>query len=171
MAPISDLIRRHKVVYDVRPALSVFTGKRTTIGYDVELRGTHEPKVGRVTAGCEACRAVWNDLKRIADAVVPHEVRPSEYVVPAFDHSLREVGGREDVQLTIEIRHREDYNRPLDECENRCVHEIVGNLRALGAQERRWSDARAAGFARNHASGATDSSSTAEDDDPGRHGP
>jgi hypothetical protein len=171
MTELRDVIRRHKVVYEVHPALSVFTGQRTTVGYDVELRGTHETQAGWVTAGCDACRAVWDDLRRVAEAVVPHEMRPAEYDVPAFDHSLHEVQGREDVQLIIEIRHREDYNRPLDECEERCVHEIVANLRAIGAQENQWSDSRAAGFASELRDHAKDSSPVAKNEDPGRHGP
>jgi hypothetical protein len=153
MDVLSDLVLRHKLVYDVRPASSIYTGERQVVGYDIELRGTHEPGTERVTAGCAACETVWMDLRRIADAVLPKEIRPSDYEMPVFDHALHEASrGREDVQLTIEIRHREDYNRPLDECEERCLHEIVAKLRALGAQERQWSDSRAQAAALAHQS-------------------
>jgi hypothetical protein len=161
MGALADLVQRHKVVYDVRLALSVYTGERQIVGYDIELRGTHEPGTERVTAGCSACETVWMDLRRIADAVLPKEIRLSEYEMPVFDHALHEDlrARRQDVQLTIEIRHREDYNRPLDECEERCLREIVAKLRALGAQERQWSDARAqtAALARESEERAKDS--------------
>ena len=161
MKKVEELVLRHKVVYEVRPALSFYTGERITVGYDIDLRGTHEPGIERVIAGCGECEKVWMDLKEIAEAVLPTEFRPSDYQMPAFDHALREDprSRREDVQLTIAIRHREDYNRPLDECEERCMHEMVAKLRALGAQERQWSEARAqaAGFAPPAGESAKDS--------------
>ena len=135
------MVIRHKVVFDVRPALSVYTGERVTIGFDVELRGTHERGAKDISPGCSQCEAVWEDLKRLAEAVLPHDVRPSDYYLTAFDHSIHETG-RLDVQLTIEIRHREGYNRPLDESEERSVHDISTSLRRLGVQEHDWSEFR-----------------------------
>ena len=102
------MVGKHKVVFDIRPALSVYTGERVTVGYDIELRGTHERGVTNISPGCPRCEAVWEDLRRIADAVVPHDVRQTVTEMPEFDHSLHQDSheGRQDVQLTIEIRHR-----------------------------------------------------------------
>src|SRR2546427_11799998 len=71
--------------------------------------------------------------------------RASDDYMPVFDHALQDDNRtkRKDVPLTVEIRHREGYNRPLDECEERCLHEMVAKLRPLGAQDREWSDTQA----------------------------
>jgi len=37
------------------------------------------------------------------------------------------------VELTILIRHRENYESPVDECEMRCLGEMEERLRELGA--------------------------------------
>lgn len=143
---LRDLVRRHKVVFDVYPARELVEGKSAPIGYDVEIGGVHEASVQRaMLPGCERCEALFEDLRALAFAVIPADLsRASRYEIRAFDRSLhtarRSGSTRDEVKLTVEVRHRRDYLRPADECEERCLREIVAALRNLGAQERAWSE-------------------------------
>src|SRR5262249_39247552 len=118
---LRDLVFRHKVVFEIRPP------------------------------GCQRCVAVWDDLCEIATAVLPPEDRPTGYHVEPFDRSLHyftkrrpsPTRDRPDVELNIEVRHREGFNREVDPCESRCVQEIIAELRDLGVQEGTWNEHRA----------------------------
>jgi hypothetical protein len=37
-----------------------------------------------------------------------------------------------EVVLTIQIKHRHDYFAPVDDCEQRCLHEMKSELAKLG---------------------------------------
>lgn len=138
---LSDLVRKHKVVYDVQRAATFVTGERRDIGFDLELRGTHEPSTRSVLPGCHKCVAVYEDLKRIGQAVLPTDpARISFYDIRGFDRALHSerVGERDDVELAIEIRHKEEFLGAIDPCEERCLEEMKQNLQELGAQSHRW---------------------------------
>jgi hypothetical protein len=155
---------RHKVVFEIRPAYAIVEDRRRQIGFDVEIYGTHGQGVldghePQPTPGCASCVAVWDDLHEIANAVRPPEDRETGYYVEPFDHALRYFTKRRpsanrdrpDVELNIEVRHREGFNREVDACESRCVQEIVAGLRDLGVQEGTWNEYRAQLFRRDHA--------------------
>ncbi len=40
--------------------------------------------------------------------------------------------------VTIHIMHRADFNREVDDCENRCLKEMKGRLKQLGIYEGKW---------------------------------
>jgi hypothetical protein len=163
-ARLRQLIAKHKVVFEIRPTYVIYEGERLQVGFDVELYGTHSQAVleGREEQpipGCERCEQVWKDLREIATAALPPDDRPTGYYVESFDHSLRyspkrraRTGrDRPDVELLIEVRHREGFNRDVDPCESKCVQDIVAALRALGVQERTWNDYRSQQFLQDHA--------------------
>lgn len=105
-------------------------------GFDPELHGTHDHGQTRNTPGCECCWTTYGNLRKIADAVVPTEERPSEYEIAPFDNSLHSTGRREsEVVLTIQIKHRHEYFAPVDDCQQRCLHEMVDKLLALGIRD------------------------------------
>jgi hypothetical protein len=160
---LRELVMRHKVVYELRPAYAMVDEQRRQVGFDVEVCGTHGQGVldghePQPAPGCERCVAVFHDLVDVAKAVLPPADRPTGYYIEPFDQSLhyftkrRPAARRDrpDVMLTIEVRHREGFDREVDPCESRCVQEIVASLRALGAQEGTWSDYRAQLFNRDH---------------------
>lgn len=159
---LRDLVFEHQVVFEVRPAYGFDEGKRLQVGFDVELCGTHGQGVldGREPQpipGCDRCVRVWDHLDEIARNVLPPADRPTGYYVEPFDHSLRYFTKRRvarvdrpDVQLMIEIRHREGFNRDVDPCESRCLQDILASLRSLGAQEGTWNAYRARLFQRDH---------------------
>jgi hypothetical protein len=160
---LRDLVGEHKAVFEVRPAYSVYTGERMQVGFDVELCGTHSQAVldgheSSPTPGCERCVRVWEDLREIASAALPAEDRPSGYYIEAFQPAIsyytkrrpRPTVDRPDIELVIEIRHRQGFNREVDPCESRCLQDILATLKSLGVQEGTWNEYRAAIFQREH---------------------
>ena len=150
-------------MFEVRPAFVVTDGQRVQVGFDVEICGTHSQAVleGRAPMpmpGCDRCLRVWEDLDELANAVLPPADRPTGYRIDPFDRSLRYFPKRRisadhdrpDVELTIEIRHREGFEREVDPCESRCLQEIIASLRSLGAQEGTWNELRARVFEHEH---------------------
>jgi hypothetical protein len=140
---LRELVLRYRVTYDIRPAHTALPDRLLTIGYDVELLGTHPPGSRVLAPGCPLCVEVWRALRRIALAVLPSDThRISRYELEPFDRALHmDMGARdhrEDVVLPVEVRHKEGYNEPADVCEERCLHEITADLRALGVQSGRW---------------------------------
>jgi hypothetical protein len=159
---LQALIFDHKVLFEVRPAYSVYSGERIQVGFDVQLSGTHSQGVleghePQPTPGCERCVLVWEHLDEIAQAVLPPEGRPSGYEISSFRPAIsyyskrrpKPTIDRPDVELVIEIRHREDFNREVDACETKCLQEILSGLCALGVQEGTWNETRARLFLRD----------------------
>ena len=159
-----DLVERHEVVFEVHPENAIVNGNRLQIGFDVDLYGTHseaivEHREPMPVPGCSRCEEVWNDLQQIAASVLPPDDRESTYRIDSFDGTLsfdrkRRQGrfDRPDIRLVIEVRHREEYLRPADACESRCVEDIVAALRRLGVQEGAWNRWKARIFRQEHAS-------------------
>jgi hypothetical protein len=163
---LRDLAERHKVVFEVHPVHAVADGKRVQIGFDVQLYGTHseavlEHREPMPEPGCPRCQEVWNHLQELARAVLPPADRESDYRIDgysgalSFDRKRRARSGfdRPDVELVIEVRHRESYNRPADACEARCVQDMIAALRHLGVQEGSWNEWKAQLFRRDHRPG------------------
>ena len=139
---LAALVRKHKVVYEIYPQKSYVTGHEVNIGYDVELLGMHAGGTHGVWPGCPRCTEVWEDLRRIGEAVIPEDIhRVSRYEIMPFDFSIHfGRGRREEVRLALAIRHKRDYQAPIDPCEERCLHDIVADLKSLGAREKEWTN-------------------------------
>jgi hypothetical protein len=135
---LRDIIERHTVRYEAWPHWEFFEGKRVMVGMDLELYGTHEHGRTKMNPGCEICRDTYEDLKRIAEQILPTERRPSSYTIEPFDHALHsDPRGPAEVVVVIRICHRDKYFEPVDECEDRCLTEMEQRLRALGIPGRR----------------------------------
>ncbi len=143
---LEQLVRKHRVVYRVFPASEMEGSERIHVGYDLDLLGAHQPHSKGLLPGCERCQAVWDDLHRIGEAVhPPDDGRVTENGVAMFDHALltrpgRDTAERDEVRLTLTIRHKGNYFASIDACEERCLHEVVGALRDLGVQENVWQE-------------------------------
>jgi hypothetical protein len=147
-APIEQLraiARKHQVCYEVWPERSVAEGRRIQIGFELQLCGTNEhltTKAQQPVPGCAICQGTYEDLKRIAGWILPREERPSRYEIGGFDRSLHVAPhsrhSRSEVVLTIHIMHRADFNREVDDCEQRCLMEMQGRLKELGIYEGKW---------------------------------
>lgn len=137
---LKDLVELFRVCWEAWPE-EIFVGSRRQIGYALELIGTHKAGVEHPEPGCEHCHDVFRALREIAEWVLPRETRPSVYEIQTYDQSLSYSPARRnrpDVILTIKILHRDGFERPVDECENRCLKEMEERLRELGAWRRAW---------------------------------
>jgi hypothetical protein len=78
---------------------------------------------------------VYNDLKRIAEWIIPKEDRLSRYEIGIFDSSIQYSAKRKfrrDVALTLKILHKSKFDDSTDDCEVRCLNEMEQKWRELG---------------------------------------
>lgn len=140
-AVLRELVQRFRVCWESWPEFLMVKREKRQIGFSLELSGTHERGVEHPSPGCQHCRAVYAALQTIAVYILPREQRPSRYEIEpyqtAISYSVRR-RNRPDVTLAIRIVHREGYERPVDDCEERCLEEMKQRLRELGACERHW---------------------------------
>ena len=140
---LKELVLHHQVCWEVLPIWHIpRPGERVKIGFEVDLYGTHDHPQQPPLPGCEECHVVFADLRRIAAAVLPPSDRDSRYVIEPYDPSLtfsphRKM--RKDVSVAIDIVHRGPFDQAIDPCEARCLSDIEGALRALGACPGAWS--------------------------------
>ena len=146
MEQLRAIVRKHQVCYEVWPERSVAAGRKILIGYELQLRGTNSHVAAKgehqPVPGCEYCQSTYEDLRQIAEWILPREERPSRYEIDGFDRSLHIAPhsrqSRNEVVVPIHITHRSDFNREVDECENRCLKEMRGRLEQLGICEGKW---------------------------------
>lgn len=135
---LKDLVRQHKVCWDVWPVYHIgHKGEKVQIGFELELTGTHHESKEPPKPGCVECVTVYNDLKRIAQWILPDEDRKSRYEIGVFDSSIHYSSKRKfrgEVGLTIRILHKGKFDDPTDDCEVRCLNEMEQKLKALGAE-------------------------------------
>ena len=150
MQALRELVRAHRVYYEVRPEMHVGEGERTQIGFQLSLWASH-PHGARALPGCPKCSDLHRDLRRIAEWIIPREERASRYEIEPFDRALYASTRQKDVDevdLTIDILHRHGFDRPLDECQERCLREMRGRLAELGIHEGGWSPSPSAAGSR-----------------------
>lgn len=133
---LATLVRRHQMQWHVRPELADLGGELVTIGFVVELTATHDAPSHPPAAGCDECVPVRRALERVATAVLPKGEHASWYEITIPPAQLQFSGRRAELVASIVVLHRGTVNRPADECERACLHEIRTHLSALGAHER-----------------------------------
>jgi hypothetical protein len=141
LSKLKDLVQRFRVCWELYPEQVLTGGEIRKVGFALELYGTHEPGTGHVDPGCDHCRTVQSALNDIAGWILPREERPSTYEVSVNGQGLSYSparGNRPDVQVTIRIHHRGDFEQPVDECELRCLKEMQKALSELGACKGGW---------------------------------
>lgn len=146
MERLREIARRHQVCYEVWPERSVLEERKIQIGFELQLCGanTHTSEDGpdHPVPGCAHCFSTYGELRQIAEWILPQEERPSRYEIGAFDHALhiapRKRKSRSEVVLPIHIMHRHDFNRAVDDCEDRCLKEMRDKLAQLGVCEGIW---------------------------------
>ena len=136
---LAELARRHGIYYRVWPERHVDpqTGEVTQIGFEVDLKGTHDHPARPPLAGCPECVAVYRALRRVAEWALPRGERATRFDVSTFDRKLRPVAGhdaREDVQVTLRILHRQGFEEPVDDCERQCLADLETQLGRIGVR-------------------------------------
>lgn len=138
---LRELAERFRVCWEALPDYYYVKKERRQIGFTLELAGTHEAGVEHPLPGCPHCHKVRLALQAIANWILPKERRDSDYDIVAYDQSIQYDQVRKfrpDVALRIRIQHRSGFDRPVDACEVRCLHEMQQRLKELGARERKW---------------------------------
>jgi len=141
-AALRQLVEQHEVCREIWLLRHVdpASGART-VGYQLELLGTHHEPAHTPDPGCDEWLRVYEALRQIAAWILPKQERGSVYLVGVFDHPMRlspQRGFRKDVELVISIQHRAGFTKPVDECEIRCLQQMEQSLRALGARKHHW---------------------------------
>ena len=135
------LVQDHRVCWEVLPEkIPVKDEAPLKVGFDLMLYGTHA-EGEHPTPGCEKCKEIYRDLRKMANWIIPKEEHPSRYEISIYESAIRYNrmrGNRPDVELTIRILHRAECDQPVDECEVLCLNEMKTKLSSLGAQERHW---------------------------------
>jgi len=147
MERLREIACRHQVCYEVWPERSVLEGRRIQIGFELQLCGVNsriaeDGGSSHPVPGCSHCLRTYHELRQVAEWILPNEERPSRYEIQSFDHALhvapRKRKSRNEVVLPIHIMHRHDFNRAVDDCEDRCVKEMRQRLHELGIVEGLW---------------------------------
>lgn len=143
---LREIARRHQVCYEVWPEWSIAAERKLQIGFELQLCGTnaHARDDGpeHPVPGCAHCFTSYSELREVAEWILPKEERPSRYEIGPFDRALhiahRKRTSRSEVVVPIHIMHRHDFNREVDDCEDRCLKEMQQRLRELGIVEGYW---------------------------------
>lgn len=136
---LRNFVERHSVRCEVWPAEELVDGKIVKVGFDLQLYGTHEHGETRLTPGCERCVQTFQDLRAVAEWIVPREAeRASRYEIEPYHSALSlspTRGLRAEVVLTMKILHRHEFFQPIDDCEQRCLAEMRTKLVELGVRQ------------------------------------
>jgi hypothetical protein len=138
---LRELVEQHRVCYEVWPEDLVVKDKRTKVGFLLEINGVHGDDADHILPGCKHCHSTFEDLRQIAEWIMPKEERASYYDVQPFDNALRETPKRRfrlEVVLGMRILHRHGFDQPVDQCEELCLKEMRQKLRELGVHEGEW---------------------------------
>ena len=143
VARLKEISRRHQVCYEVAPDWSITQGRKVQIGFELDLCGiSSNDKCLHPVPGCPHCYRAYDEIREIAESILPRDERPSRYDIQGFDRSLHMAPSsrrrRMEVLVRIVIMHRRDFNRPVDDCESRCLKEMRANLAQLGIHENHW---------------------------------
>ena len=137
MQALAKLARRYGVHYRVWPERSVdpATGDLIQIGFELDLKGSHDHPARPPLPGCSECVEVYHALRRIAEWALPPVKRASQFDISVFDGKLRPLlddEARSEVQVVVRVLHREGVERPVDDCERECLAELEARLVQLG---------------------------------------
>lgn len=150
---LRDLVQRFAVRWEAHPEQAVvtvldpkqkerrFRRKIREIGFALELYGTPEPWATNVSPGGGDCRTVQSALKEIAEWILPREKRKCTFQIEMESQSLQYSPirkNRPDIRVSIQILHPNNWDQPIDECEESCLNDMVRALHALGAREDEW---------------------------------
>lgn len=153
LARIKGLVQRFAVCWEAHPEQAVITvldpkdqvrrakAELRKIGFSLELYGTPESGAKSVSPGYHHCPGVQSSLEQIARWILPREERQCVYEIRTEPQSLiysRIRADRPDVRLTITIFHRNNWDQPIDECQEYCLKDMEQALHEVGACESAW---------------------------------
>jgi len=138
---VGDLVRRFRVCWEVDPESASVNNELRKIGFSLQLFGTNELGTDNISPGSESCIVVQSALKRIIHSILHKDERLSRYEVTIDSQSLsysNQRGNRPDAGANIRILHRDAWDQPIDDCEERCLKDMEQALGELGASKGAW---------------------------------
>lgn len=150
---LRGIVEDREVCFDAfRESVGFQSAGPKAIGYELVLSGIHSPGSHPPQPGCDLCREVYDDLKTIAEWILPKEHRPSFYEIEPYRpviRATRKRNLREEVTLSIRILHRHHYEDPIDKCETRCLVDMENRLKEIWACQGEWKSISARGIQRS----------------------
>jgi hypothetical protein len=137
-------VRRHQVCWEVGPYFEVHRDQKMQLGLSLTLLA-RPPTGGSLDPGREECAGVFEKLEEIVRRTIPPETRIHVEPYDAAFHLRPQTGWEPEVELTVEVLHREGTFEPIDESERGGLALIRKRLSELGLQEGTWDPRRAAG--------------------------
>ena len=132
---VHQLAEKHAVGYEIYPDRLLVRGEVRTVGFEIQLLGTHSHGSTRMTPGCELCAETWRDLRRIAEWILPQKPVDSRFDIQPFDGALHIApsrGLRPEVALSLMIQHVHAFDAPVDDCEMTCLRKMEQRLQQAG---------------------------------------
>lgn len=156
---LREVVVKRRVCWEVFPERVGIRGETKTVGYELVLSGIHLPSDPDPlpTPGCASCKAVFEDLNRISNWILPKGDRESFYEIAHYAPIIRHTRKRRlrpEVTLSVRILHRQRYEDPIDPCETRCLGEMEQKLKQLWACEGEWMSLTQRGIRRGIAGSA-----------------
>lgn len=144
---LRKLVRKYRVYWLVMPAIHVTeSGSKVQIGYNIALVGTSSNSdKTTLEPGSKESSDVSTNLRQIAEGVMPGEdsgvrchIRDLENVL--FHNLQDQEKNRKSVALVLQIRHREKFDRPVDNILMGAFKELEERLKNIGANKERWKE-------------------------------
>ena len=126
---LRHIVAHRQACYEVWPDWAMVNGRRIQVGFELDLCAS----VSRPGDG--PCVEIYQELKRIAGFVLPHDPDEVELEVAPFDNSTHESSRRNfhpEIVLAVRILHKRAFEQPVDACEERCLRQIESALQQLG---------------------------------------
>jgi hypothetical protein len=137
---LRKLVALHGVRYERWPEYHYVDGKRIAVGFSLELYGIRDHGEAHLSPGDHESMETFEDLRKIAESVLPREEASTRHEVEPFDPSLYldpRHPGRAEVALKVKIFHRLGFFHPVDEFEEQQLAEMERGLEELGVRRGR----------------------------------
>ena len=136
---VRHFVKEHHVHFSIEPEWAVTPGGRRAVGFNVRLFAALE-KGDRTLPGGSKSRALAASLRKVVESLLPECDSAARIDVEPFSPALydsREVPGADEVALTLRLLHySENYARPVDASEERCLRALRSRFKAVSLPER-----------------------------------
>ena len=144
---LRKLVRKYRVYWVVMPAIHINqSGSKVQIGYNLALVGTSSKsdKTDLEPGGKESSEISTN-LREIAKGIMPEEDSGVRCQIRELDNFLfhnpqDQEKNRKSVALVLQMRHREKFDRPVDNFLMGALKELEERLKDIGINKERWKE-------------------------------
>jgi hypothetical protein len=134
-------IVEHQVCWEVSPSFEFHAGRKIQVGFEVTLFA-RRPEALKDDPGDPVAEEIYGKLRELVLQALPQGIHPSRCDFAPFEATLHLRPERQwvpEVELRLQIVHRDSTFGEVDEDERRCADQIQDALTRLGARPRVWS--------------------------------